>query len=529
MSGIRHILFIMCDQLRWDYLGCYGHPHLATPNVDGLAAAGVRFEHAYVQSPICGPSRMSFYTGRYMSSHGATWNGFPLKVGELTLGDYLRPLGWRTVLAGKTHMRPDVEGMARLGIDPRSVIGVHVSECGFEPFERDDGLHPDGRYYGADPAYDDYLRRHGFHGRNPWHEWANSGIDPETGALRSGWFLENAELPARVPEEHSETPYMTRRAMEFMRTAGDEPWCLHLSYIKPHWPYVVPAPYHEMYGRQHFLPAVRSERERLNTHPVYRAFMDHRDSRAFSRDEVRERVLPAYMGLIKQIDDQLGVLLAFLREEGLWDDTLIVFTSDHGDYLGDHWLGEKDLFHDCAVRVPLIVRDPRPEAQATRGTVSATLIEAVDLAPTFLDYAGGAPVPHRLEGRSLRPLIEGESTPWRDAVVSECDYSMRDAGRALGVAPIEARIWMVRTRRWKYIYYEGFPPQLFDLAHDPDELEDVGCDPALAGVRDEMKERLFRWSRSLRSRTTVSEEAIRASHEREDDSGIRIGWWNEEG
>ena len=111
MRQTKNILFIMCDQLRFDYLSCYGHRRLFTPNIDALAANGVRFTRAYVQSPVCGASRMSFYTGRYVQSHGATWNGVPLKVGEMTLGDYLRPLGVRTVLVGKTHMRADREGM----------------------------------------------------------------------------------------------------------------------------------------------------------------------------------------------------------------------------------------------------------------------------------------------------------------------------------------------------------------------------------------------------------------------------------
>jgi arylsulfatase A-like enzyme len=116
---VKNILFIMCDQLRFDYLSCAGHPTLKTPNIDALAVRGVRFTRAYVQSPVCGASRMSFYTGRYVSSHGASWNGFPLKVGEMTMGDYLRPLGVDTVLVGKTHMQPDTEGMERLGIDHR--------------------------------------------------------------------------------------------------------------------------------------------------------------------------------------------------------------------------------------------------------------------------------------------------------------------------------------------------------------------------------------------------------------------------
>jgi len=210
---VKNILFIMCDQLRSDYLSCAGHPHLHTPNIDALAARGVRFSRAYAQSPICGASRMCFYTGRYVHSHGASWNDVPLKFGEMTMGDYLRPLGLRTVLVGKTHMRADTEGMARLGIDPASEIGVLVSECGFEPFERDDGLYgigPDGRYNEREPRYNDYLRKLGFDGDNPWHDWANAAADDD-GDLLSGWFLKNAGKPARIPDEHSETPYMTRR------------------------------------------------------------------------------------------------------------------------------------------------------------------------------------------------------------------------------------------------------------------------------------------------------------------------------
>ena len=134
----------MCDQLRYDYLGCTGHPTLKTPNIDAMAKRGVRFSNAYVQSPICGPSRMSFYTGRYMRSHGSHWNGWPLRVGEPTLGDHLKKIGVRNVLVGKTHMAPDLEGLKMLGIAPDSIIGVHVAECGFEPYERDDGLHPTG-------------------------------------------------------------------------------------------------------------------------------------------------------------------------------------------------------------------------------------------------------------------------------------------------------------------------------------------------------------------------------------------------
>ena len=157
-----------------------------------------------------------------------------------------------------------------------------------------------------------------------------------------------------------------------------------------------------MYGPTDVLPAVRSEDERRDPHPVYREFMDLRVSAAFARDEVRAEVIPVYMGLIKQIDDQLGVLFRFMEQRGLLRHTLIVFTSDHGDYLGDHWMGEKDLFHEPSVKVPLIVCDPSPEADATRGTVCDALVEAIDLAPTFLEALGDDPARNRTGSKAAR-------------------------------------------------------------------------------------------------------------------------------
>jgi arylsulfatase A-like enzyme len=124
--SVRNILFIMCDQLRWDYLSCYGHPTLATPNIDRLAKIGVRFDCAYVQSPVCGPSRMSFYTGRTVFSHGATGNAVPLPIGEYTIGDYLRPRGIRVAVAGKTHMAADADGLTRLGLNQTTEIGLYI-------------------------------------------------------------------------------------------------------------------------------------------------------------------------------------------------------------------------------------------------------------------------------------------------------------------------------------------------------------------------------------------------------------------
>jgi arylsulfatase A-like enzyme len=531
-GGARNILFIMCDQLRWDYLSCAGHPHLHTPNIDALAQRGVRFTRAYVQSPVCGASRMSTYTGRYVSSHGASWNGVPLKVGEMTMGDYLRPLGLATVLVGKTHMRADQEGMERLGIAPDSIIGVRVAEAGFDPYERDDGLHgigPDGRYDPQSPRYNAYLNEKGYAGANPWHDWANSA-EPEGNAAASGWAMRHAAKPARVAEEDSETPYMTRRAMDFIAEAGHAPWCLHLSYIKPHWPYIAPAPYNALYDARHVLPPVRSEAERRNPHPVYEAFMGLRVSQTFAREDVRETVIPAYMGLIKQIDDQIGHLMEFLAARGLLDTTMIVFTSDHGDYLGDHWLGEKDLFHEPSVKVPLIVVDPSREADATRGTTCDRLVECIDLLPTFIDFAGGdaAAQTHRLEGRSLLGLLRGEKLEnWRRYSISEYDYSILPVAMRLNTEPKDARLFMIADERFKYVHAPGYRPMFYDLASDPNELQDVGDDPRFEAERARLSAALAHWGLRVSQRTTRSEAQMKAMRGKGLRKGILIGVWDE--
>ncbi|MEC7761558.1 MAG: alkaline phosphatase family protein [Pseudomonadota bacterium] len=523
-----NVLWIMADQLRWDYLSCYGHPHLATPHIDGLAARGVRFTNAYVQSPLCGPSRMSSYTGRYCHSHGATWNGFPLRVGEPTLGDHLRKQGVRSVLVGKTHMTVDAEGMEWLGIDRTTEIGVRISECGFEPYERDDGLHPPE--YEPHPRYNDHLRDNGIEGEYPWQDNANAGLGDD-GMRLSGWLLKYSNLPADIPEELSETPYMTGRAMEFMSEAGDAPWLCHLSFIKPHWPYIVPAPYHDMFGPDDIVAPVRSDAERETDHPVFKAFLESRICRTFARDEVRERVIPAYMGLIKQIDDQMGRLFSFMEERGLFENTMIVFTSDHGDYLGDHWMGEKDLFHDPSVKVPLIVYDPREAADATRGSVCDKLVEAIDLAPTFQSYFGGAPLPHILEGRDLTPLLHDATgtTPWRRYAISEYDYAVKEARAILGNDQNDARLIMIRDERYKYVHAEGFRPMLFDLREDPDELNDLGGvsgDPTLDTVKQRLSDAIFEWARRHHCRITMPPETVDARTAKEPE-GILIGVWDE--
>ncbi|MAV48274.1 MAG: phosphonate monoester hydrolase [Alphaproteobacteria bacterium TMED89] len=530
-----NVLWIMADQLRWDYLSCAGHPHLHTPNIDALADKGLRFTNAYGQSPLCGPSRMSAYTGRYVRSHGATYNRVPLRVGERTLGDLLREQGVDPVLVGKTCMVADIEGMARVGIDPGSTIGVGLSECGFRPFERDDGLHPSD---GNRPQlnYNDYLRDLGYSSDNPWQDFANSakvgGDDGrwDDGELRSGWLLAYADQPANIAEEHSETPYMIRRAQEFMATADpDQPWLCHLSLIKPHWPYIVPAPYHGMYGANDLLPVNRDLAEReAGAHPVYEAFTKTHMSRTFWSDEVRARVLPAYMGLIKQIDDHLGRLFAWMEAQGRMQDTMIVFSADHGDYLGDHWMADKELFHDCSTKMPLIIYDPRRAADTTRGTTDDRLVECIDLAPTFQAFFGGEPLDHHFEGRSLLPLLEGRPEfAWRQYAVSEMDYGMREVAHDMGVDVDQARLTMIRDARWKYVHALGFRPMLFDLQADPDERMDLGgqTSATITAVLARFSQAHQAWAASYTRTTYTRDQTLRRGDS--ESEHVLIGYWDE--
>lgn len=510
-SKKTNILFIMYDQLRFDYLSCAGHPHLDTPNFDRVAKMGVRFTNAYIQSPICGASRMSTYTGRYVSSHGAAWNGYPLRVGEHTMGDHLRKAGMECWLIGKTHMKADAEGMARLGLSPDSVIGARQAECGFDIWIRDDGLWaqgPDGFYDERRSPYNEYLKSKGYPSENPWADFANAGVDDQ-GDMASGWMFKNADKAANIREEHSETPWLTDRTMDFIEQA-EGPWCAHVSYIKPHWPYIVPAPYHDMYGANHVPAPKRHEMEREDPHPVYGAYMENRICSAFQQEEVRQKVIPAYMGLIKQCDDQLGRLLDFLEETGGMDSTMIVLTSDHGDYLGDHWMGEKDLFHEQSVKVPMIIYDPRPEADATRGKTFDALVESIDLAPTFVDLAGAKVPDHILEGRSLLPWLEGKTPEWREFAICEYDYSATPQCVKLGLEPKDARLFMVFDGRYKLMHAEGgLRPMLFDLQSDPDEFNDLAKQPGHEDILDALYDKLATWGRRLAQRVTRSEDDIK--------------------
>ena len=282
-----------------------------------------------------------------------------------------------------------------------------------------------------------------------------------------------------------------------------------------------------MYGPEHVLPANRTEAERADPHPVIAAFMAHEESVNFSRDEVRETVIPTYMGLITQFDHHVGRIVAHLEATGEIANTIIVVTSDHGDYLGDHWLGEKDLFHEEIVRVPLIVVDPRPAADATRGRTAHDLVEAIDLAPTFLDWAGGEPEPHRLEGRSLAAAARRRcGTDWREAAFCDSDFALRHARRTLGP----------RGQRGTRLHGPRRPAGSTSISSasrrsssistaDPAEQHDLGRSPDHEDVRERLRGRLFSWLISRRTRVTMSDSLIEQITGGAKKRGYRFGEW----
>jgi arylsulfatase A-like enzyme len=410
--------------------------------------------------------------------------------------------------------------MGRLAIDGQCELGTFLERGGFAEIDRYDGHHAPG----GESGYPGFLREHGYDSADPWTDYVISGVDAQ-GRVQSGWHMRNVHLPARVKEEHSETAFMTDQALRFMQRMGDQPWVLHLSYVKPHWPYMAPAPYHAMYTPDQCLPVVRSEAELHDAHPVVAAYRQHEESLSFRSDDCIRTVRPAYQGLIKQLDDHLGRLFDFMEAKGLLDDTLIVFTADHGDFLGDHWLGEKELFYDTVQRVPFIVMDPRREADATRGTVDNRFVEGVDVVPTVLEALGLAVPSHRIEGHSLQPLLHGEQPVWRDFVYSELDYSFRLARQLRGKTPQQARAFSIRDRQFRYVYWLDEPEQLFDLEADPNEFADLGRERAHQAVREAMRRRLLDFLARRKHRTTVSDEFIEARTNQYKKAGVFFGQW----
>ena len=490
MEQRPNILFIMTDQMRSDCLGCAGHPVVRTPNLDRLAAAGARFDHAYVQAPVCGPSRMSYYTGRYVHSHRSSFNNVPLPAGERTMADYLREGGYDTVAIGRTHIQPDLELIQRVcGADARNgeAVASHLLNGGFrEP----------GPGRGDQRFMQEAYRR--FRATLPAEDGFDDTVRTAGGQrLDVGDYIRHADYrssagPLKTRPEHMYDAFKTDQAIRFIGAPSQKPWLLFLSLDLPHPPFVIGEPYWSMYRGKPMPEPLRRDGE-VEAHPIIATFRRQRRSLPLDEQATRHHVQATYYGMVSFVDDQVGRVLDAVEQAGLLERTLIIFVADHGEYMGDHWMADKELFYEQAINVPFLVRVPGRAFDPTRGKVVGSFVQAIDVVPTMLQCAGIEPAA-AVQGCSVLPLLEGRKpADWRDAVFADWDYQFHQVGVDLDIAPHRRRAWMIRDSHYKYVHMLDLPPMLFDLERDPQEFCNLGSDPDHTHVVNAYRDRLLQW------------------------------------
>ncbi len=454
-----NIVFIICDQMRGDAMGCVGHPNVRTPNLDRMAAEGTLFERCFVNNPVCLPSRQSTFTGRYPHEHGALTNqGSMIREWSDTLVDVFQKAGYRIGWAGKNH----------------TYVNNLVGNLDFASI-RD--REPFRAYNGMVPPY--------------WHTdvyWPEEKCYPEVNTREALRFLDQAK-------------------------AGGEPFFLHVSYFDPHPPYMAPAEYTRRYvGSQMKLPANgKVPAEALSGR--LEEFKDGFGLNESGEADITETMRYYYAQIEWGVDKQVGRILEGLRERGLEDNTVVVFTSDHGDFMGSYGLVRKGMsLYDSLLHVPMIWRAPGRVPAGKRTTAAA---QHIDLFPTFADYAGLSTRGLDLPGRSLKPLIEGGKDDSDRAIFTSAGYDELTAihtGIPLDPAdkdetPRHTRVMnhnmgqryktsMVSTPEWKLVMTETRGPELYKMDGGVTEMENVAHAKENAGVRAKLEKRLdvfWRW------------------------------------
>ena len=485
-----NILWFCTDQQRFDTVHALNNPHINTPNLDRLVEEGVAFTHAFCQSPICTPSRASFLTGRYPANVRGCMNGNEeWGEGAPLVTALLAESGYDCGLSGKFHLAG-----AHGREEPRpKVDGYRVFHWSHDPEDR----YPSGH------AYADWLAAQGFSLRD----------------LR--------EDPASIPPELHQTTWCTDRAIEFMsekRRKG--PWLMSVNVFDPHSPFDPPQEYRDRYDGSN-MPAPLFRQTDITTQSAIPG--DFPNPSRPPQDFKAQDVIAAYYAMIELIDDNVGRLLAALEETGQRQNTVIIFTSDHGEMLGDHGLITKGCrFYEGAVRVPLIISWPRqfplqkepnseispaddgpgernettveesndspPEDDtlSTAGFVSNALVELIDIAPTLLELAG-LPVPLRMQGRSLLPILRGELPPDKHRDFVRCEFYRAQNPDVVSRVKYEGSYaTMYRDKRHKVVVYHGHSHgELYDLEEDPGEFNNLWSDPDSADLRFEMMRRNF--------------------------------------
>ena len=486
-----NVLLITADQWRGDCLSAAGHACVRTPCLDALAADGVLFRRHFSQATPCAPGRASLYTGMYLHNHRVVVNGTPLDDRFTNVALEARRAGYDPGLLGYTDTGADPRG--RAPGDPALTTYGGVLP-GMTPVRWNA---PHWRAWFA------HLKAKG-------HAVPERFLEiyrPREDASAAGRGLTYA--PAAYAAEDSETAFLTDAALEHLSTAGDRPWFLHLSFLAPHPPFVASDPFHDMYDPADVPAPVRaaSVAEEAAQHPFLADYLhnqrgwgiyfefDSRNNLALSDDDVLQ-ARATYYGMMSEVDAQIGRLMTGLRDLGAYEDTLVVFTSDHGEMLGDHWQFSKYTYFDQSFHIPLIVRDPRREADTSRGARLDVFTENVDVMPTILDCLG-VHVPAQCDGESLVPFCHGRAPEWwRGAAHWEFDF--RDlvdetTGRFLGLRPDQCALCVLRGERYKYVHFTAMPPLLFDLEEDPHELRNLADDPAHRPLVLEHAQRMLSW------------------------------------
>ncbi len=478
MMRRRNLLLITADQWRGDCLSAVGHPVVRSPHLDGLAAQGVLFERHYANAVPCGPSRACLHTGMYLHNHRSSTNGTPLDRRFTNWALELRRAGYDPTLFGYTHTAPDPRYMTQ--DDPR--------------LRTDEGILP-----GITPVVD--MATH----CGPWREWLTQfgyALPDDHGATYGQRAAQHRDTdgPADVPRpslfaaQHTDTWFLVQSAMDYIGAqAGTEPgWAVHLSLRAPHPPWVAAEPYNARYPLGTLPPCVRGDDIDAEgaLHPWLAAHLAS-GRNASHTDATRHKMLQAsYYGLMAEVDDNIGRLFAHLESLGEWDDTLVIFTSDHGEQMGDHWLYGKTGFFDQSYHIPMIVRMPDGVSQAR---VSA-FTEHVDVMPTMLQWLD-LDVPRQCDGHSLMPFLAGRGEPrdWRSA--AHWEYDFRDAGfaDALGLTIETCSLNVERSFDTKYVHFADLPPLLFDLRSDPGERVNLAGDESARARLVECSQRLLSW------------------------------------
>jgi arylsulfatase A-like enzyme len=500
MSACRNVLLIVVDQWRGLMLPKLGASYLKLPNIDRLCAEGVTFRNHFTQCVPCGPARASLLTSQYLMNHRAVQNTIPLDNRFTNLAHELRRGGYDPALVGYTTTTPDPRTTPPN--DPRFFVLGDIM----------DGFHSVGAFENRD-AYFGWVASQGFKLPEIREDiWLPEGA-PGAGATAR---------PARIPKELSDTAWFTERGLTYLRGHTGKPWFIHLGYYRPHPPFIASAPYNAMYRPEDMPRPVRAaspaEEARQNALLAYYVnnnkqasfFQDGQGLASAMSEQDVAQMRATYCGLMSEIDDQLGRVFDYLKQTCQWDDTLIVFTCDHGEQAGDHHLLGKIGYFDESYRIPMIVRDPRAEANGTRGTIVERFTETIDTMPTILEWLG-LDIPRQCDGRSLLGFCEGSPpADWRTEVHYEFDfrdlyYSQPES--SLGVAMDKCALAVVQDADFKYVHFAALPPLFFDLKDDPGQFVNRANDPAYAARQGEYAARMLDWRLGFADRTLTGYRA----------------------